>query len=129
MTSTKSVVPTALKVDATGRVTTPASDREALMDMFEQGGMSGAAFARLYGIRYPTFAHWRRMRRLRSARKIQADPPAVMFQEVVVEPAEKHRDAAITIELPMGVRVRLERADQIPMIAVLCRHLREGTPC
>ncbi len=28
-----------------------AADREALMDMFEHGGMSGAAFARLHGIR------------------------------------------------------------------------------
>jgi transposase-like protein len=119
----------ALKVDAMGRVTTPASDREALMDLFEQGGMSGAAFARLHGIRYPTFAHWRRMRRLRSRGKVKAEPAVAAFQEVVLEPAQTHCDEAITIELPLGARVRLERVDQVPLIVVLCRHLREGASC
>jgi hypothetical protein len=99
------------------------------MDLFEQGGMSGAAFARLHGIRYPTFAHWRKMRRERPSRSPVADATSTLFQEIVLEPAAKRPDEGIVIELPMGARVRLERADQIPLIAVLCRHLREGAPC
>ncbi len=127
MTSTKSVLTKILKTDSKGRVRTPADDREAMMDLFEQGGMSGAAFARLNGIRYPTFAHWRKLRRERPSRS----PGRALFQEVVLEPADAKRQhgEGIVIELPMGARVRLERADQIPLIAVLCRHLRESAPC
>ena len=34
------------------------------------------------------------------------------------------------LSLRQGIREqRLERADQIPLIAVLCRHLREHAPC
>ena len=65
MTSTKSALPTVLKTDTKGRVHTPAAERDAILDLFEQGGMSGAASARLHGIRYPTFAHWRKQRRER----------------------------------------------------------------
>ena len=108
---------------------TPADDREALMDLFEQGGMSGAAFARLHGIRYPTFAHWRKLRRERPSRGPAADAAGALFQEIVLEPAGKQRHEGIMIELPLGARVWLERADQIPLIAVLCRHLRESAPC
>jgi transposase-like protein len=131
MTSTKSALSTTLKTDRRGRVRTPAADREALMDLFEQGGMSGAAFARLHGIRYPTFAHWRKVRREGSSKVPAAGSAPALFQEVVFESADGKRQhcEGIVIELPLGARVRLERADQIPLIAVLCRHLREGAPC
>jgi transposase-like protein len=126
MTSTKSALPAVLKTDTKGRVRTPAADREAILDLFEQGGMSGAAFARLHGIRYPTFAHWCKQRRERKAKEAHAGPS--LFQEVVLEPAGQQRHEGLLVELPLGARVRLERADQIPLIAVLCRHLRENAP-
>ncbi len=126
MTSTKSALPAVLKTDSKGRVRTPASDREAILDLFEQGGMSGAAFARLHGIRYQTFAHWRKLRRERNA--VRPDAQTALFQEVVLEPNAGPRYEGLVIELPLGARVRLERADQIPLIAVLCRHLLENAP-
>lgn len=127
MTSTKSALPAVLRTDTKGRVRTPAAEREAILDLFEQGGMSGAAFARLHGIRYPTFAHWRKQRR---ERKEPSRPAAgAMFQEVVLEPNAGPRGEGLVVELPLGARVRLERAEQIPLIAVLCRHLREHAPC
>lgn len=125
MTSTNSVLPAILKTDTKGRVRTPAADREGLMDLFDQGGMSGAAFARLHGIRYSTFAHWRNRRRERPPRDHASSAPA-LFQEVMLESPAKHRHEVLVIELPLGARVRLERADQIPLIAALCRHLRES---
>lgn len=130
MTSTN-VLPI-LKTDTKGRVRTPAEDREALLDLFEQGGMSGAAFARLHGIRYSTFAQWRQ-RRDRATKEGTAAP--ALFQEVVLQPATDRRHAGppgregLVIELPLGARVRLERADQIPFVAALCRHLRESASC
>ncbi len=52
-----------LKTDARGRVRVPLERREALMDEFEKSGLSGAAFARLVGIKYATFANWTEQRR------------------------------------------------------------------
>ena len=43
--TTTTVLPI-LKMDTRGRVRTPASEQEALIALFDQGGMSGSAFAR-----------------------------------------------------------------------------------
>ena len=116
MTSTTTETAVILKADAKGRVLTPARDREALLDAFEQSGMSGAAFARLHGIRYSTFAHWRRVRRLGR----ETAEPAPGFHEVTIHPAA---GPALTIQLPGGGRFRLERADQLPMAKALLQYL------
>src|SRR5436190_2235431 len=56
-----------LKQDARGRVRTPAKRREALLDEFERGGVSGAKFAALVGVKYSTFAAWMCARRKKLA--------------------------------------------------------------
>ena len=122
MTSTTSPSPETaviLKTDTKGRVLTPGRDRESLLDAFEQSGMSGAAFARLHGIRYTTFAYWRHARRQRGK---AAEPAGVGFQEVTIQ-SVRASGPALTIELPGGGRFRLERADQLPMAKALLRYL------
>jgi hypothetical protein len=60
-----------LKSDTRNRVRTAPDRREALLDEFERGGMSGARFAALMGIKYQTFANWvakRRRQRQAAAR-------------------------------------------------------------
>ena len=52
-----------LRSDTRNRVRTAPERREALLDEFERGGMSGARFAALMGIKYPTFANWVSKRR------------------------------------------------------------------
>lgn len=52
-----------LKQDVLGRVTVPKEKREALLDAFEAGGMSGQAFAKHHGIHVQTFASWIQKRR------------------------------------------------------------------
>jgi hypothetical protein len=52
-----------LKVDVDGRVWMPRARREALLDEFERGGTPAAEFARLVGLKYPTFASWVQQRR------------------------------------------------------------------
>lgn len=125
--TTTTVLPI-LKTDTKGRVRTPAADREAILALFEQGGMSGAAFARLHGIRYSTFMHWCARRRKRLASKGSATE-TTLFQEVEVSNSPLPRREGLVVELPLGARVRVERADQIPFIAALCRHLREHAGC
>jgi hypothetical protein len=44
-----------LRWDAKGQVRTPGPTREALLAQFDRSGLSGAEFARLVGIKYPTF--------------------------------------------------------------------------
>ena len=46
-----------------GRVHYTREQRERVLDLFEKSGMSGKAFAEKYGIKYPTFALWRRQQR------------------------------------------------------------------
>ena len=117
-----------LKTDTRGRVRTPAADQEALVALFEQGGISGAAFARLHGIRYSTFMHWRGRRRkaAMAGREASAMP---LFHEIEISGRAAGACSGVVVELPMGARVRVERADQIPFVAALCRHLREHAGC
>src|SRR6476469_3229415 len=57
-----------LKVDTRGRVRVPVERREALLDEFERSGLSGVKFAKLVGVKYPTFALWvQKRRRARAA--------------------------------------------------------------
>jgi DNA-binding transcriptional regulator YiaG len=52
-----------LKRDVIGRVQTPQGLRERIVDEFERSGMSGREFARMAGMKYPTFASWVQKRR------------------------------------------------------------------
>jgi len=52
---------TILKRDVLGRVTVTKAQREALLDEFERSGLSGPRFAAMVGLKYQTFATWRRM--------------------------------------------------------------------
>ena len=47
-----------LKVDTRGRVRTSLERRQAILEEFDQSGVSAAQFAKLAGIRYSTFAAW-----------------------------------------------------------------------
>jgi len=80
-----------LKTDTRGRVVTPAARRESLLDEFERGGLSGAKFAQLTGLKYSTFACWlQRRRQARGAAPVagKKDPAvAVRWLEAVVEQA------------------------------------------
>jgi transposase-like protein len=55
-----------LREDTRRRVRVPAERRERLVDEFEKSGLSAARFARLAGVKYPTFANcvqkWRQRR-------------------------------------------------------------------
>lgn len=105
-----------LKTDALGRVQTPLEQREALLDAFEQSGMSGAAFARLHGLRYPTFMAWLQKR----ARQQAGGKP--QFHELVVA-SDRPCAHGLVVKLPGGGSFHLERADQLPMATALLHYL------
>jgi hypothetical protein len=49
---------TPIKADRIGRIRLEPAQREKLLEAFERSGMSGAAFARHCGVKYPTFIAW-----------------------------------------------------------------------
>jgi transposase-like protein len=60
--------------DTLGRVRTPREKREQILDEYERSGMSGAAFAALVGVKYPTLASWIQQRRRNGAASSPAGP-------------------------------------------------------
>jgi transposase-like protein len=112
-----------LKVDAKGRVWTPAAKREEILREFERSGASGVEFARLIGVKYPTFAGWLRRRAHRAAgarRRGRPKKEPVQFVEATIpgRPTEP-----LVVELPRSVRVRIAAAGQIPLLLELLRSL------
>jgi transposase-like protein len=125
MTTTKPTTELAvLKTDTRGRVRTPAAQRDALLDAYDQSGMSAAAFARLHGIKYPTFASWRQKRnRNQHSESPPPSDPGAFFEEVHFGPTEA---AGLTVALPGGASVQVERANQFPAVAALLKYLEHA---
>lgn len=125
-----------LKTDTRGRVFTPPARREQLLDEFERSGLSGAKFAALTGLKYPTFAAWVQARRQQSGAATRATPaknpaPTVRWLEAVVGPlASPGTGLPLAVQLPGGARLELTSAQQLPLAVELLRALaRPSTPC
>ena len=115
-----------LRADAKGRVRTPAAKREEILREYDGSGASGVEFARMIGVKYPTFAGWLRRRGPRPAvgrRRGRPRKEPVQFVEATIPglPAEP-----LVVELPRAVRVRITASCQIPLVLELLRSLE---PC
>jgi len=113
-----------LKTDSRGRVRTPPQQREALLDAFDHSGMSGAAFARLHGIRYPTFASWRQTRNRQRQPAPEFAEAHPFFEEVTLS-GFGNEGAGLRLALPGGASVTIDRADQFPLVAALLKYLEQ----
>jgi hypothetical protein len=115
-----------LKADAKGRVRVPRERQEALLDEFERSGLSGAKFAALCGVKYPSFANWvqRRRRQRAEAGESSGGRPvagAVRWLEAVV--GESAAAAVLTVLLPGGVRLEIGGRAQVPLAVELLQAL------
>ena len=104
----------------------PAAKREEILGEFDSSGASGVEFARMIGVKYPTFAGWLRRRGPRPAvarRRGRPKKEPVQFVEAMIPggPVEP-----LVVELPRGVRVRITASAQIPLLLELLRRLE---PC
>jgi hypothetical protein len=136
---------TLLKQDVLGRVTLTRARREALLDEFERSGMKGLPFARMAGVRYPTFANWIQKRRrargdyAQQAAAASTSQPkrtrkaALRLVEVALPPglprAELTVTAALELLLPGGARLLLHDARQTELAAHLLRNLNTLHAC
>lgn len=112
-----------LKTNSRGHIQFPPQMREALLDRFEESGMSGAEFARHYHLSYSTFATWRQKRNQQRWKAEDAHPPAQGLVEVEIreEPA-----SALNVLLPGGASLQIRTAKEVCLAAQLLRAL--GTP-
>lgn len=117
-----------MTVDGRGRVRVPVERREALLDEFERSGLSGVKFARLAGVKYPTFALWvqkRRKARL-SAAAGEATKRPVAFAEALVEGETGvvlGGGGGLVIELRGGAHIVVGSPVQLSLAAELLRML------
>jgi transposase-like protein len=106
--------------------------REALLDEFEKSGLSGAQFARTVGIKYQTFAYWRRQRQRRHpALASPGKAASVEWLETVIDQAQAATPmagSALVVRLPSGAAIELAHVTQASMAAVLLRAW-EKTAC
>ena len=131
MTSTNTEETLILKTDVLGRVSMPAERREAILDAFEQSGMSGQAFAKHVGVNYSTFATWvqkrRRHRGEYTQKKLSGSVPSeITFVEAQVEkPAESASKAKLEVQTAEGVTLILRSPGEVALAAKLIRSLNK----
>jgi transposase-like protein len=103
-----------------GRVHYTREQRERVLGLFEKSGMSGKAFAEKYGIKYPTFALWRRQQR----EKPDGDTGGFVLAEIAGEDCPAGH---LTLVLPGGSEVRASGECGVDLMASLIRKL--SAPC
>jgi len=107
-----------LKEDLVGRIRIPAEKRLQILEEFDRSGMSGTAFAALVGVKYQTFASWRRRR---------SEPPNDHHRRATstrfVEVAAPQSQPALELEFPGQVRLRISESTQLPLVVELLRQL------
>jgi len=132
-----------LKQDTRGRVRMPRERICALLDEFERSGLSAAAFARMVGVKYPTFMNWvQRRRKERAGREEAAEPKSVsaepaevgvpnasmvkgvrLLEAVVDQAVEREKSAVkmggLLIELPGDCRMKVDTPGQLQMAGEL----------
>lgn len=119
-----------LKSDASGRVLVPVERQVELVREFERSGLSGPRFAEIAGVKYQTFAAWRRKHgklpptRQPGAPSVQP-PAAASWLEATVEPAG---ETPVTVRLPGGATMELSHPCQAVLAAQLLKAIA-ATPC
>lgn len=141
-----------LRMDERGRVRVDRERRAELLAEFDRSGMSGAAFARWAGIKYPTFAGWLQQRRngyyggrrasapalaaSRASAPATASASGVAWAELVVsapvaaaagDVGATDDAARLRVRLPGGATLELDGAPAtLRLAAALLRELERG---
>lgn len=115
-----------LKRDAGGRIMVPLARQVELVQEFERSGLSGPKFVALAGIKYQTFATWRRKHgRAPAVRRSSRRRPSVLWLEAVsARPAEQ---TALTVELGGAPVLKIADGRQVPLAARVIQALQR--PC
>jgi len=120
-----------LKVDTMGRVRTSRERRQAILEEFDQSGVSAAQFAQLAGIRYSTFAAWmarRRRTKLGGGKTTTTSrrPPLRLVEAVIDRASSQARspDQALLLHLPGGAKLEISSPTQVSLVVALVQALQ-----
>ena len=101
-----------------------------MLEEYERSGMSGAAFAEKYGIKYTTLASWiqKKGKRLRGDQKAAGVGNGVEWVEAVMAEQRDHHEEGGPLIVRMGGGAVMEIADQkgAKLAAQVLRHLGEA---
>ena len=118
-----------LKSDAGGRILVPVERQVELVREFERSGLSGPRFAEIAGVKYQTFASWRRkhgsLPPTRRSRVSSPPIPSASWLEATVEPAG---ETSILVRLPGGATMELSHPGQASLAVQLLKAIAT-TPC
>ena len=115
-----------LKQDVLGRVRAPVERRAEMVAEFRRSGLSGAQFARLAGMKYPTLMAWVK-RAAGPAPVVVGKRPSgrkLVLVEAVVR-AGSGKPPPLVLQLGGGVRMELTEAGQTVLAAQLIQALRK----
>ncbi len=98
-TITTELVESGEKTDAQGRKLIRARERKAMIEAYEQSGLTQKAFAQREGVKYSTFTAW-----LLRYRQQATEPTKSTFAEVRVPTTQPRW--ALEIALPNGIVIR-----------------------
>jgi len=111
-----------IKSDRIGRTQYRAQYKAEVLAAFEASGLSGPAFARECGIKYPTFASWvAKARKSKTVPEVSASSTPFLVAEIGDDSASS--SAALEVTLSGGVRVRVDNRQQIHLLAELLKIL------
>ncbi len=110
-----------IKTDKVGRRRLSHAHKEALLDAFELSSMSGAQFAKKYGLVYPTFASWIKKRRESRASMEMMSKPSE-FVELDLGESETQ---PLVVDLPQGARIKIADSSQVQLAVVLLKTLAQ----
>ena len=120
-----------LKRDAGGRVMVSLARQVELVREYERSGLSGPKFAAIAGLKYQTFATWRRKHGtqppLRSRSVAETPPVKVAWLEAELGSNVSSGDRIVLL-LPGGAQVEITRPDQTGLAAQLLKAIA-ALPC
>ena len=119
-TSENSATSTIIKSDRVGRSRYSASYKAEVLAAYAQSGMSGPAFAKQCGVKYPTFASWVSKGKERAE---PADSNTTTQSFILAEFSGPASDAVLKVEFPGGAIAHVTSTSQAGLLASLLKSL------
>lgn len=111
-----------VKADRAGRTRYTDQYKAEVLEAYAGSGLSGPAFARQCGIKYPTFAAWVAKARGRD-RPRQAAPGSGAFIVAEIGQDSPEGDGALEVRLPGGATAVAGTSRQVVLLAELLKAL------
>lgn len=118
--------------DSIGRVRTPRWRQEKLLEEYERSGMSGAAFAEHFGIKYTTLASWiqkKRKRVIGGPKALEGKSPVQWVEAVMASPQHEEKPPSLLVRMGGGAQMEIGDEKGAKLAATLLRHLGEVRAC